>query len=83
MINKDAISLFLKKEGQELLGKHKANFWVLAAIFLLAILSIGFGSASLKYLKYKMDDPFVKWVDIIDQQGAVKVGGNPLEEYLR
>ena len=53
MINKDAISLFLKKEGQELLGKHKANFWVLAAIFLLAILSIGFGSASLKYLKYK------------------------------
>ncbi len=83
MINKDAISLFLKKEGQELLGKHKANFWVLAAIFLLAILSIGFGSASLKYLKYKMDDPFVQWVDIIAQQGALKVGGTPLEEYLR
>ena len=42
MKNKDAIVLFLKKEGQELLGKRKANFWVLTAIFLLAILSIGF-----------------------------------------
>lgn len=82
MKNKDAIKLFLKKEGQELVGKHKANFWVLTAIFLLAILSIGFGSASLKYLKYKMDDPFVQWVDIIAQQGVTKVGGVALDEFL-
>ncbi len=82
MKNKDAIVLFLKKEGQELLGKRKANFWVLTAIFLLAILSIGFGSASLQYLKYKMDDPFVQWVDIIAQQGTTKVGLVPIEEYL-
>lgn len=82
MKNKDAIILFLKKEGQELLGKRKANFWVLAAIFLLAILSIGFGSASLQYLKCKMDDPFVQWVDIIAQQGATKVGVVPIEDFL-
>lgn len=83
MKNKDAIVLFLKREGKELLGKHQANFWVMMAIFLLAILSIGFGSASLRYLKYKMDDPFVQWVDITAQQGATKAGATPIEDYLK
>ena len=83
MKNKDAILLFLSKEGRELLGKRKANFGVMTAIFFVAIISIGFGSASLKYLKFKMDDPFVQWVDIIAQQGETKIGGIPIEEFLQ
>jgi len=82
MKNKEAIKLFIKREGLELLGKRMGNLVVMTVIFIIAIISIGFGSASLTYLKFKMDDPFVQWVDIIAQQGASKVGGIPLEEFL-
>lgn len=83
MKNKDAIILFFKKEGQELLGKRKSNFVILLAIFLLAILSISFGSASMSYLKFKMDDPFVQWVDIIADQTSNKVDAIPVTDYLK
>lgn len=70
MKNKDAIKLFLTKEYAELCGKRNFNLWVLTAIFCVSIFVIGFGSASMKYLSYKMDDPFINWVDInLDQQG--------------
>lgn len=61
---KDAIRLFLQQEGKELRGKKNSNIIILFSIFLAAILSVGFGGASLSYLKYKMDDPFVDWVEI-------------------
>ena len=83
MRNNDAIKLFLDKEGKGLRGKRGFNFWVLVFIFLLAIISIGFGSASIKYLQYKMDDPFINWVDIIVHQ---KISDRnlkmPLEKFL-
>lgn len=83
MRNNDAIKLFLDKEGKELRGKRGFNFGVLVFIFLLAIISIGFGSASIKYLQYKMDDPFINWVDIIVHQ---KISDRnlkmPLEKFL-
>lgn len=78
--NKYAVLLFLNKEGKELMGKHNSNLWILSGIFLLAILSIGFASASLKYLKYKMDDPFIQWVDIKADQREAKV--EDLESFL-
>lgn len=83
MKNNDAIKLFLDKEGKELRGKHGFNFGVLVFIFLLAIGSIGFGSASMKYLQYKMDDPFINWVDIIVRQKiADRNLKMPLEKFL-
>lgn len=84
MKNKDAIKLFLDKEGKELRGKHNFNFLVLVAIFIVAIFSIGFGSASMKYLQFKMDDPFINWVDIIVRQKISDRGSKiPLETFLK
>ncbi len=83
MKNKDSIKLFLDKEGKELRGKHNFNFFVLVAIFVVAIFSIGFGSASMKYLQYKMDDPFINWVDIVVRQKITdKSSKIPLEQFL-
>ena len=83
MKRNDAIKLFLEKEGKELRGKHNFNFFVLVAIFAVAIFSIGFGVASIKYLQYKMDDPFINWVDIIVRQKITdKNSKMPLEQFL-
>ncbi len=83
MKNNDAIKLFLDKEGRELRGKHNFNFFVLVAIFTIAIFSIGFGSASMKYLQFKMEDPFINWVDIIVRQKiSDKNKKIPLEDFL-
>lgn len=76
MKNSDAISLFLEKERIQLQGgKRQRNLVILSGIFLLAIVSIGFGSASLRYLKHKMEDRYVTCVDIIVDQ----VYGNGFE----
>lgn len=83
MKRNDAIKLFLDKEGKELRGKHNFNFLVLVAIFAVAIVSIGFGSASMRYLRHKMEDPFINWVDIIARQRvADKMSKLPLEQFL-
>lgn len=83
MKNNDAIKLFLDKEGKELRGKHSFNFFVLVAIFAVAIFSIGFGSASMKYLQFKMEDPFINWVDIVVRQKVSdKSSKLPLEQFL-
>ena len=79
----DAIKLFLDKEGKELRGKRDFNFFVLVAIFAVAIFSIGFGAASIKYLQYKMDDPFINWIDIVVRQKISDKGTKmPLEQFL-
>jgi len=82
MKNKDAIKLFLDKEGKELRGKKNFNFIILAVIFLFSIVSIGFGSASLNYLDYKMNDPFVNWIKIVLDQQTAKKGKIPLGDFL-
>ena len=82
MKGKGAIKLFLDKEGRQLKGKKKFNFWVLTTIFFVAIMSIGFGSASMEYLQYKMEDPFINWVDIIARQRVSDKSKKPLEEFL-
>lgn len=79
---KDAIKLFLEKEGRQLRGKNNFNFVVLSVIFFMAIMSIGFGSASMKYLQYKMEDPFINWIDIIARQRVSDKSKTPLDEFL-
>ncbi len=68
MKKNEAFRLFFTKEWKQLLGKKSFNLFVLAAISLIAILSIGFAAAGLSYLQRKMSDPFVTCVDIdVDQ----------------
>lgn len=60
-----AYKLFVELEGKEMLGKKYFNFVVLTVIFLLTLASISFSHSSLEYLRFKMEDPFINWVDII------------------
>ncbi|MBQ9509637.1 MAG: hypothetical protein IJR53_09525 [Bacteroidales bacterium] len=80
MKNKDSIKLFLTREFKELRGKNNLNLWILAGVFSVSVLVIGFGSSSISYLRYKMDDPFINWVDInMDQLGIGADKMNPVE----
>jgi len=63
-IHKDFRRVFYQKEGKELLGKNKINLWILISILFITFTAIGFASGSLKYLKKKMDDPYINWVNV-------------------
>lgn len=81
-MNRNTKRLFLKKEGNTILGYKKLNFVLLVIIFLIAILAIGFGSAGLDYLKTKMDDPFILWVDIKTRQNISTDGKLQINDFL-
>lgn len=68
MKNLDAFKLFFRRESKRLFGHRNICLWVTSCVFLLAILSVGFGHASMDYLKIKMSDPFVTCVDIVVSQ---------------
>jgi uncharacterized membrane protein YidH (DUF202 family) len=63
-VHKDFRRVFYRREGNELLGKGFKNMWILIAILFITFTAIGFASGSLKYLKKKMDDPFINWVNV-------------------
>ena len=64
MSNKDYIKLFVKREGKVVFGKRCSNMWLLSAVLILTFSAVAFSNASLKYLSYKMEDPFINWLDI-------------------
>ena len=64
MLRNDYFRLFVKREGKVVLGKNLSNLWLLTAVLTATFLAIAFSNASLDYLSYKMDDPFINWVDI-------------------
>ncbi len=63
-MTKEYISLLIKREKKEVLGKYYANLWLLTIVLIATFLSISFSNASLSYLQVKMDDPFTNWVDV-------------------
>lgn len=69
IIRNDYFKLFVKREGKVVLGKRYASLWLLCSVLTATFLAIAFSNASLDYLAYKMNDPFVNWVDI-DYQPA-------------
>lgn len=62
--HKDFRKVFINKEKKELFGFRFKNLYWLIVILLVTFLSLGFANGSLKYLKMKMDDPFIKWVNV-------------------
>lgn len=64
IIRNDYFKLFVKREGKVVLGKRYASLWLLCSVLTATFLAIAFSNASLDYLAYKMNDPFVNWVDI-------------------
>lgn len=75
MLKNDYFRLFVKREGKVVLGKNNSNLWLLTAVLIATFLAISFSNASLKYLSYKMDDPFINWVDIENDYGKADFFG--------
>lgn len=69
VLKNDYFRLFVKREGKVVLGKNFSNLWLLTAVMTATFLAIAFSNASLDYLSYKMDDPFINWVDIKNEYG--------------
>jgi hypothetical protein len=63
-ISNDFAFLFFRKEGRELLGRRMTNFWFLLLILTLTFFAVGFADGSLRYLDFKLKDPFMNWVSI-------------------
>ena len=61
------VKTFEKNEFRSILGKGKSNFWILLIVFLCSIGALCFSRAGMQYLKYKMEDPFINWVEIRKQ----------------
>lgn len=56
---------FAKPEFRSIAGKFYKNLWVVSLIFLLSLLAIGFGRGMISYLSDKMQDPFIKFFDVV------------------
>ena len=65
----DFFRLFVKREWKVVLGRGYSNLWLLVAMLTATFLAIAFSSASLEYLSEKMNDPFIRWVDIKNSYG--------------
>ena len=71
----DYFKLFVKREGKVVLGKNYSNLWLLISVLTLTFLAIAFSNASLNYLSFKMNDPFINWVDIKNEYGEGDIDG--------
>ena len=74
-LSEDFFKLFVKREGKVVLGKRFSNLWLLVCVLTLTFLAIAFSNASLDYLSYKMNDPFINWVDIQNDYGEGNIDG--------
>lgn len=75
IIKEDYFKLFIKREGKVVLGVNYSNLWLLCTVLTVTFLAIGFSNASLDYLSYKMNDPFINWVDIKNPYGEADFSG--------
>lgn len=71
----DFFSLFVKREWPVILGRKWTNLWLLTGMLTAAFLAIAFSNASMHYLSDKMNDPFIKWVDIKNSFGEGDFSG--------
>ena len=71
----DYIKLFVRREGKVVFGKKYSNLWLLTAVLSLTFMAIAFSNASLNYLKYKMDDPFINWLSIENENDTADYFG--------
>ena len=67
-LSDDYFRLFVEREGRVVLGKKYSTLWLLTAVLTATFLAIAFSNASMKYLSDKMNDPFIRWMDIPNQQ---------------
>ncbi len=61
--------VFVKREFKSILGQNRRNFWILFFVFLCTLLSLEISRSGIKYLNYKMSDPFINWIEVQEQKG--------------
>jgi len=59
--------IFIKREFKSIVGKGWRNFWILVAVFAVTIFALEFSRSGVKFLSYKMSDPFINWIDVREQ----------------
>ena len=70
-ISDDYFKLFVRREGKVVLGRGCSTLWLLTAVLTATLLAIAFSNASMKYLSEKMNDPFIRWMDIPNMQDGL------------
>ena len=75
LFRSDYFRLFVKREGKVVLGKHYSNLWLLFGVLTATFFAIAFSNASMYYLDFKMNDPFINWVDIKNEHGEDDFSG--------
>jgi hypothetical protein len=64
MKTKTHTDIFVKQEFTSIVGKGWRNFWILAVVFAVTIFALEFSRSGVKFLAYKMSDPFINWIDV-------------------
>lgn len=64
LLRRDYFRLFVRREGRVLLGRNHSTLWLLTLVLAATFFAIAFSSGSMKYLSAKMNDPFIRWMDI-------------------
>jgi len=59
--------IFVRREYKSIVGKGWRNFWILVAVFTITIFALEFSRSGVKFLSYKMSDPFINWIDVKEQ----------------
>lgn len=75
LLRSDYFKLFVKRESKVVLGRHYSNLWLLFGVLTATFFAIAFSNASMDYLSYKMNDPFINWVDIKNEYGEDDFSG--------
>lgn len=83
MMSGDYFKLFVRREGRVVLGKNFSSLWLLTAVLTLTLLAISFSNASMNYLSFKMNDPFINWVEIQNTGEDEALSMKELVEKLR
>jgi len=76
---KDLIINFLIPEFKLIIGRFGQKIFLLVFLLFVSLVALGIANGSLQYLKLKMDDVFVKFVDI-DIAAFVKQGQKELNK---
>lgn len=59
--------IFIHNEFHTILGNRWHNFWILFAVFLLSVGALSVSRSGLEFLRVKMEDPFINWVNISNE----------------
>jgi len=59
--------IFVNREFKSIVGNGWKNFWILFFVFAITIFALEFSRSGVKFLSYKMSDPFINWIDVKEQ----------------